>query len=107
MSNTAVETGSFFANLTVKKWLSISLAIILALGGIIIYDQREELNKKDAAINALTARYNNIIDNLSKEIDTCNKKRVEDANTNNSYWRDRVEQLEERAYQGYKKVKTK
>lgn len=109
-----VKTGRFFAGLSLTGWLSILGASVLLMAGVYIHDLRETIRRmenekkdKDMIIHNITDRYNNDIISLRREVEACNKMRIDDQKVSNDYWRDRVHILEERAAKSFREIKEK
>lgn len=100
-----LDFARFLTSLSSRGIIILLFSIIMLLTAYRIRELQEEIKQQDVDYNNTSGRYNRIIDTLEAQIKDCNKKRMDDSQESNKYWREKVDKLEEEVSNSYREIK--
>lgn len=105
IKNWILEVAKFLTSLTTRGIIILLFSIIIGASAYRLRELESEIKQQDIDHNNNTIRYNRIIDTLEAQVKDCNKKRIDDSQESNKYWREKVDKLEKEVSDSYKEIR--
>lgn len=101
------KVSQWFVRLRRDKALLVLMSIFMGLMIFENYRLREDNTRLVDDNNIRERRTDSLISTANKRLQDCNDKRQADLEKANQYWSEKVEKLEERLYEDFKKIRRK
>lgn len=105
LKNWFLEVAKFLTSLTTRGIIILLFSIIIGAAAYRLRELESEIRQQDVDYNTNISRYNRIIDTLEAQVKDCNKKRIDDSQESNKYWREKVDRLEKEVSSSYKEIR--
>lgn len=105
IKNWLLEVAKFLTSLTTRGIIILLFSIIIGAAAYRLRELESEIRQQDVDYNNNISRYNRVIDTLEAQVKDCNKKRIDDVQESNKYWREKVDKLEGEVSDSYKEIR--